>query len=192
MGLFYSNLTVYSPARPALLDELRRLRLAAFVSPTTDGCTVVIEKALDEQDARAIERLGRAVTKGLSCSGLTAVLHDDDVLYLWLFRNGRIRDRYDSSPAYFDARSEHCPPAGGNAKLMCEAFGRPERREQVEALLRADLLEGGLPGVPGEQERHAALAAALGMPWFVAGLGYSAIAGGYVAKEFQGIAFEAV
>jgi len=46
--------------------------------------------------------------------------------------------------------------------------------------------------VPGEQERHAALAAALGMPWFVAGLGYSAIAGGYVAKEFQGIAFEAV
>jgi hypothetical protein len=192
MGLFYSNLTVYPPARPVLLDKLRRLRLAAFVSPTTDGHTVVFEKNIDDQDAQAVERLGRAVTKELTCAALAAVLHDDDVLYLWLFRSGRVRDRYDSSPAYFDPHSEHRPPEGGDAKLICGAFGRPDRRERVEQLLRADLLEGELPGVRGELGRHAALAAELGLPWFVAGLGYSAIAGGYVAKEFRGIAFEAV
>jgi hypothetical protein len=29
---------------------------------------------------------------GLSCAGLAAVLHDDDVLYLWLFRDGEVQD----------------------------------------------------------------------------------------------------
>lgn len=196
MGLFYSNLTVYPPPRPALLAELRRLRLAAFVSPTVDGHTVVFERAMDEQSPRAIERLGRAVTGALSCSALAAVLHDDDVLYLWLFRDGRVRDRYDSSPAYFEPRSDHRPPEG-DARLICAAFGRPDRRERVERLLRADLLREELPGVPGERERHAALATELGTPPFVAGVCYSAIAGGYVPRkfippEFEGITFEAV
>src|SRR5262249_24657347 len=185
MGLFYSHLTVYRPTRPALLAELRRLQRAAFVAPTIDGHTVVFDKASDEQDARAIEWLGRTVTKTLSCSALAAVLHDDDVLYLWLFMNGRVRDRYDSCPAYFDPHAEPGPHAGGNARLICEAFDRPDHQERVEQLLRADVVEGELPDVPGELERHAALAAELGMPWFVAGLGYSPIAGGGGARGFQ-------
>jgi hypothetical protein len=192
MGLFYANLTVYRAMRPALLTALRRLRRTAFVSPTVHGYSVVFDQAIDEQDPAAIERLGRALTEVLSCPALAAVLHDDDILYLWLFHKGRVRDRYDSSPAYFDPHSEPRPPSGGNAKLLCKLFHWPEREERVEQLLRADLLEGELPGVAGELERHAALAAELQMPRFVAGLGYSAIAGGYVPEEFQGVTFEAV
>jgi hypothetical protein len=197
MGLFYSNLTVYRPERLALLAELRRLKREAFLSPTIHGHTVVFDKAMDEQGSTAIERLGKAVTKALSCSALAAVLHDDDVLYLWLFQNGRVRDRYDSCPAYFDPDSEPRPPEGGNARTLCEAFGRTDRAERVEELLRADLLEDELLVVPGEFERHAALATELGMPPFVAGVCYSSIAGEYVPKEFipeefEGIAFEAV
>ncbi|WP_425618486.1 hypothetical protein NA78x_002193 [Anatilimnocola sp. NA78] len=106
-------------------------------------------------------------------------------------------DRYDSSPAYFDPDSEPRPPEGGNAEALCEAFGRADRADQVEELLRADLLEDELPDVPGEFERHAALVAELGMPSFVAGVCYSSIAGDYVPKEFippelAGISFEAV
>ena len=192
MGLFYSNLTVYGPERPALLAELRRLKREAFLSPTIHGNTVVFDKAMDEQDSKAIERLGKAVTKALSCSALAAVLHDDDVLYLWLFQNGRVRDRYDSCPAYFDPDSEPRPPEGGNARALCEAFGRTDRAERVEELLRADLLEDELLGVPGEFERHAALAAELSMPPFVAGVCYSSIAGDYVPKEFIPEEFEGI
>jgi hypothetical protein len=54
------------------------------------------------------------------------------------------------------------------------------------------LLDGELPDIAGEQERHAALACELGIPAFVAGVGYEAIAGKYVADEFQGVVFEAV
>lgn len=197
MGLFYSNLTVYRPARPALLTELQRLKRKAFLSPSYGGYTVVFDKLMDDQDTNAIERLGKSVTKTLSCSALAAVLHDDDVLYLWMFQNGRVVDRYNSSPAYFDAHSEPRPPDGGNAKVLCEAFDHPETTDRVQKLLRTDLLEEDLPGVPGEFERHAAIAAELGMPPFVAGVCYSSIAGKYVPKEFippefAGIEFEPV
>jgi hypothetical protein len=198
MGLFYSNLAVYRPARPALLGELRRLKRMAFVSPTTAGHTVVFDKATEEQDFDAVEDLGRAVTEALSCSALAAILHDDDVLYLWLFRSGQVVDHYDSSPAYFHPNSEPRPPVGGDADLLCRAFDRPNGAGRVEELLRADLLLGeGLPGVPGELERHAAIANELGIPGFVAGVCYSSIAGNYVPKEFiptefVGMKFEAV
>lgn len=197
MGLFYSNLTVYHPERPALLAELRRLKREAFLTQSFQGHTVVVDKATEEQDSNAIEELGKAITKALSCSALAAVLHDDDVLYLWLFQNGRVCDRYDSSPAYFDPDSEPRPPEGGNAGTLCQAFGRADRAERVEELLRADLFEDEVPGVPGEFERHVALAAELGMPPFVAGICYSSVAGDCVPKdfippEFDGIRFEAV
>lgn len=195
MGLFYSNLTVSHPERPVLLAALRRLKRQAFLGPTLGGHTVVFDKEMDEQNGKAIERLGKAVTKALSCPALAAMLHDDDVLYLWLFKDGRVLDRYDSCPAYFDPNSEPRPPEGGNAKALCEAFGKPGRADRVEELLRADLLEDELPGVPGEFERHAALAAELGMPPFVAGVCYSSVAGNYVPKKFippDGIKFEAV
>jgi hypothetical protein len=197
MGLFYSNLTVYRPARPALQTELRRLEREAFLSPTIQGHTVVFDKAMDDQDSLAIEELGNGVTKALSCSALAAVLHDDDVLYLWLFQKGQVQDRYNSCPAYFDPDSEARPPEGGNAKQVCQAFDQPDRVGRIEKLLRADLRAGELPSVPGEFERHVALAAELGMPPFVAGVCYSSIAGNYVPKEFipaefEGIRFEAV
>jgi hypothetical protein len=114
------------------------------------------------------------------------------VLFLWLFRHGQVSDRYDSLPGYFDAEAEPGAPEGGDAGLICETFGRPDRRDRVEKLLRADLLNDELPEVPGELERHQALAAELGMPAFVAGLGHSAIAGEYVPEEFREFAFEAV
>lgn len=197
MGLFYSNLTVFRPTRVALMTELRRLKREAFLSPTSQGHTVLFDKVMDDQDINAIEKLGRGLTRALSCSALAAVLHDGDVLYLWLFQKGRVDDRYDSCPAYFDRGPEPRPPEGGDAGLLCQAFGRLDRVERVEQLLRANLLEEVLPGVPGEFERHAALASELGMPGFVAGLCYSSIAGDYVPREFippefEGVSFEAV
>jgi hypothetical protein len=193
MGLFYTNLTVYQPRRSALLTGLRHLRREAFVSPTLDGHTVVFDKAMEEQTSSGlIEQFGRAITSELACSALAAHLADGDVLYLWLFQKGRVRDRYNSSPAYFEPDSPHRRPEGGNARLLCKAFDRPEREERVEQLLRADVLEGEMPDVRDEEARHAALVAELGLPPFVAGLGYSPIAGGYVAEEFAGFEFEAV
>ena len=52
--------------------------------------------------------------------------------------------------------------------------------------------EDELPGVPGEQERHAAPAAEPGMPAFVAGVCSPSVAGDYVPREFIPLEFEGI
>lgn len=184
MGLFYTNVCVYKPQRTKLIDALRQLNRVAFVSPTIGGHTVVFDEAMDHLDFDVIEELGCVITKSLSCSAVGAALHDDDVLYLWLFQHGQIRDHYNSSPAYYDADAEPAPPTGGDARLLCAGFDRAGREQRVEQLLRADLIEDELSGIPSDFERHAALAHELGMPPFVAGVCFSSIAGDYVPQEF--------
>ncbi len=126
MGLFYTNMTLFRAERTAAVVELRRLKRSAFVSPSFDGHTVVFDEAIEEQSTEAIDELGQRITQALSCVAMTAVLHDDDVLYLWLFENGKVRDHYNSCPAYFDD-SLSPEPSGGDTKLICQAFGRQDR-----------------------------------------------------------------
>jgi len=195
MGLFYSNLSVYRPGRSELLAELGRLQRRAFVSPTFGGHTLLFDESIEEQNADEIEHLGMQISAALSCAALASMLHDGDVLYLWLFVKGRVCDRYDSLPQYFNPAAEPGPPEGGDSALLCAAFDRASHQQRVEELLRANLLEDALPGVLGEMERHRALAIELGVPPIVAGLTYSSIAGGYVPddfipNEFRGIKFE--
>ncbi len=137
MGLFYSNLTVFQPSREALVKSLKALNRTAFLSPTIQGHTVVFDKAIEGQNAEVIEDFGTSLTGRLTCAALASMLHDDDVLYFWLFQNGEVCDRYDSLPQYFDPNAEPGPPEGGDSELLCLAFGRPDRKERVETLLRA-------------------------------------------------------
>lgn len=193
MGLSYGNLTVYRVWREPLLVALRRLRRTGYIGPPHYGRVVIFDPAVDELQVGAIDRLGRSLSGVLKCSALAAALHDDAVLRLWLFERGELIDRDDSCPRYFDPRAdEPAPPAGGNAAALSSAFGRPEREEAVERLLRAALVDGEEPELSGEVERHAALAGELGIPGYVAGLGHSALAGGYVPGPFQGLAFEPI
>jgi hypothetical protein len=167
------------------------------VSPTIGGHTVIFDQVIEDQNAEEIERFGTDITAALSCVALAAMLHDDDVLYLWLFDKGKALDHYNSLPQYFDPVAEPGPPEGGNGTLLCAAFDRPGHQERVGELLRANLLDNEMPEIMGEFERHQALALELGMPPFVAGLTYSSIAGDYVPEEFipdefRGIKFEQV
>jgi hypothetical protein len=191
MGLFYSNFTLYGPAHQQVVDAVRRLRRVAYVSPTVNGFTTVYDRASEHQDFDVIEEVGRQLSLDLECPVMAIILHDDDVLYYWLFRYGDVRDEYDSSPAYFDPDSEPLPPEGGDCDELCEAFGVPSAAARVEVILREDLLEEGAI-LPGEMERHRALAEALGMPDHAIGVGYNAIRHGYLPESLRAIAFEQV
>jgi hypothetical protein len=184
MGLFYSNLAVYKPARDALVSALKGMKRTAYLSPTIDGHTIVFDKAMEGQNARVIEELGKNLTAKLKCTALAAVLHDDDVLLMWLFRNGEIYDHYDSIPGYFDANAGPGAPVGGDADLLCLAFDRLDRKKRLKKLLRADRLKDELPERWGELERHRAVAAELGIPTIAAGVCFASIEGDYVPEGF--------
>jgi hypothetical protein len=191
LGLFYANLTIHGVERASLLTEFRRLQHAAFIGPTINGFTTIFDQIIDEQKFEDIEELGCTITQTFACTAIASVLHDDDVLYLWLFHKGQISDFYNSLPGYFDSDAGQ-EPEGGNAQEICRAFNCIDRIFQVEHILRANLLEDEMPEILGEQERHKTLCELLGLPPFVAALGYTAIQDGYIPAEFQGIQFEQI
>jgi hypothetical protein len=189
MGLFYTTFTTLGPDDGAVTAALKKLRRTAFVSPTVEGYTVIYDQKTEEQDFAEIEKLGVGLSKACGAPVLAAALHDDDVLYLWLFQNGEQRDFYNSLPQYFDAEAEPGPPEGGDSGLLCQAFGHARKTKRVEKLLRANLLDDEMPEIPGELERHQALIKELGMPAFAAAVTFSSVKGKYVPEEFAKIKF---
>jgi hypothetical protein len=189
MGLFYTTFTIYGAEQSKIMAVVKKLRRTAYVSPTLKRHTVVYDRKAEDQDFKEIEKLGRKLSQGVAAPVLAAALHDDDVLYLWLFRAGKTRDFYNSLPQYFDADAEPGPPEGGNSELLCNAFDRPRKKKRVEKLLRANLLDGELPEIAGELARHQALVKELGMPAYAAAVTFSSVAGRYMPEEFRKIRF---
>jgi hypothetical protein len=192
VGLFYTTFTTFGPDHSMVVTALQRIQRSAFVSPTIDRYSVVYERTTEEQDFTEIDTLGKKLSDSFGAPVLAAVLHDDDVLYLWLFRAGECCDFYDSLPQYFDPDAEPGAPEGGNSAMLCEAFEHPHNEERVETLLRANLLDEELPEISGELERHQALIRELGMPAFAAGVTFSSIKDKYLPEEFQDVEFTPV
>jgi hypothetical protein len=90
--------------------------------------------------------------------------HDDDILYFELYVNGEKTDEYNSNPAYFgeDAPDE---PTGGNAARLAAAFGTTDVAAIESALRKPDYIFA--------TDRHRDLAAALGLPEFSVGIGFT-------------------
>src|SRR5438132_62408 len=192
MGLFYTTFTTLGPDTTAVSAALKKLRRAAFVSPTVEAYTVVYDQKTEEQDFTEIEKLGVELSKACGAPVLAAALYDDDVLYLWLFQSGEQKDFYNSLPQYFDPDAEPGPPEGEDSGLLCEAFGHARKTKRVEKLLRANLLDDELPEISGELERHQALIKELGMPAFAAAVTYSSVKREYLPEEFQKTKFTPV
>jgi hypothetical protein len=192
MGLFYTTFTTYGPDPSEVVSALKKLRRSAFVSPTIERHTVVYDQKTEEQDFAEIDNFGKKLSEACDAPVLGAALHDDDVLYLWLFQAGEQVDFYDSLPQYFDPDAEPGPPEGGDSAALCEAFAQAGKQKRVEQLLRANLLDEELPEIPGELERHQALLKELGMPRFAAEVTYSSVEGDYLPEEFRKIRFARV
>jgi hypothetical protein len=192
VGLFYTTFTTFGPDKIEINTALGKLRRTAFVSPTVERYTVVYDRETEEQDFAEIEKLGKNLSRASGAPALAAALHDDDVLYLWLFQGGAQADFYNSLPQYFDPEAEPGSPEGGDSGLLCKTFGHLKKEKLVEKLLRANLLDDELPEIPGELGRHQALIRELGMPAFAAAVTYSSIEGKYVPEEFRKIKFTQV
>ena len=172
MGNFYTNYTLRGPSPEEIVAALAGR--SAIVTPAQDGCVVVFDEESDEQDTGVISLLASRLSRELRCPVLAILNHDDDIFWYQLYLSGELADQYDSSPGYFDAESEPSPPAGGDARKLCSAFGVNTIAE-VESVLRKSTFDED--GYTFAVERHEDLARALGIPLFGVGAGFD-----YVSK----------
>jgi hypothetical protein len=169
MGNFYTNVTLYGPSQTEILDDLRNHRLNAYVSPTVGRFTVIYEQKCDTQEQGIMKRMASALSRRFECPLLAVLNHNDNVLSYCLYVNGTRIDHYDSAPGSFLGLA--LAPSGGNAQILCETFGVPEKIDLVHKILHPRNHDHYLFAV----DRHADLIAALGLPTFSVGLGFNGI-----------------
>jgi hypothetical protein len=175
LGAFYTNIALKGPDQAAVLTYLRAQGRDAYVAPTLHDVTLVYDLASESQDHRILNALAADLSRAFACPALAALVHDDDFLVYTLFQDGAQVDEYNSDPTYFEGERP-APPLGGNAQVLCAAFGvQAAAVAQVERILRAWHGPNGNPGASPylfAQFRHRDLARALGLPERLCILGY--------------------
>jgi hypothetical protein len=176
MGLFYTNITVKGPTQGELLEYLSIEQRRAYVSPTVGSVTVVYDCESEKSDSE-LRRLGSSIAFFFQCPALCALLHDGGLFCYWLYEIDKLLDEYSSNRAYFTGGPSPTP-IGGDAGVLCKAFGATERVGDIEILLRkpgysADQSKRG--NWIGAEDRHHDLVGILHLPSFAAGVGYYTI-----------------
>ncbi len=187
MGLFYSNLTLFTSDEPRVHQAVRSAGRRAFVSVPRNGAIVVIDAAEEMLDAEPLLQLAIAYSRDVECAVLSAVIHDDSVLMLGLVEQGVVVDDYVSHPDNFGALGDDDEPLeqGGNAARLAAAFGVPDRAPLVERALRAPLQDDDdAEPIDFATELHAMIVEALGTSRASVGVDFSMLVSGEYPTGF--------
>lgn len=174
MGNFYTNVTLRTTERQAVIEYMRAQGRPCFVSPILRGFTTIYDRLCEEQDVRDLETLAADLSSQFRCSALAVLNHDDDVLWVGLARDGEWVTTYNSDQIL-----------SGSAWSLAHEF-------RVLGLLPLVWFLMRLPIVLFEIWRHGGLASALGVPSFTVGLGYKYLSRGERPSSANTDQFESV
>ena len=160
MGNFYTNMTVRTSDREALIEHMRGIGRNCFVSLVYRGFTVVYDRLCDEQDVRDLELLTTELSAQFHCSALATLNHDDDVLWMGLASRGEWVTTYSSDQIF-----------SGSAWRISREFNVVGLVPLVWFLMRWPIVLFAI-------WRHGALASVLGLPKATVGFGYKYLARG--------------
>jgi len=160
MGNFYTNITLRSTYRQALIEHMRAQSRRCFISPAHQGFTTIYDRLCEEQDLTDLEALATNLSSRFNCTALAVLNHDDDVLWIGLARDGKWLTTYQSDQSL-----------SGSAWRLAQEFKIMGLLPLVWFLMR-------WPFFLFEIWRHAALASVLGIPKATVGLGYEYLSRG--------------
>jgi hypothetical protein len=153
MGNFYTNVTLRTSERAAVVEHMRAHRRDCFISPNRKGFTTVYDRLCEDQDIHNLEALATDLSAQFRCTALAVLNHDDSILWVGLIRDGVWITKYNSSERF-----------SGSAFKIAREFGVLGLAPLVSFLMRCPMLF--------QIMRHAAIAATIGIPKFSVGFGY--------------------
>lgn len=159
MSRTYANLVVRGEAAP-VASVLAGTGVAALVGPTRAGWTGVFPDDSD-YDFGVVDVAAAIVTRELDTVALTAVVHDDQVLLSTLVVRG---DRVDDLASGIEHFQADVPATTYDVGVLADVV-----TPAADAADLADVLDGDYPT---QSQRYAELLRMLGLPGYVAGVGY--------------------
>ncbi|MFZ5673403.1 MAG: hypothetical protein ACOZAM_10620 [Pseudomonadota bacterium] len=182
MGNFYVNFV----ARKTNREEISHLLAGrdVYISPVLDDVVLIYDREADAQDWPLIGELGRQWSDCLATVILASLNHDDDILMYCLFENGVEKDSYNSAPDYFENTFTPRGPVGGDAEVLCEAFGS-KNVTAIRAILRRPDVATDDDGYVFAFDRHRDLMQALGMTSLAFFAGYRHLEAGDFPEDLN-------
>jgi hypothetical protein len=174
MGNFYTNVTLRTTERQAVIERMREEGRACFVSSVSRGFTTIYDRLCEAQDLQNLEMLAAELSLRFHCAALAVLNHDDDVLWIGLARDGEWVTTYSSDQLL-----------SGSPWRLAQEFRALGLLPVVWFLMR-------WPVVLFEIFRHGALASALGLPRATVGFGYTYLSRGEWPPNASADQFERV
>jgi hypothetical protein len=176
-GNFYTNVVLKGAKQADVVEFLKKEGKDAFVSPATGGAVVVYEMECENQDAEVLSSLAKKLSKAFKCAAVAFLNHDDDILLMKVYSEGKCTDEYDSYPGYFDKVGTR-KPVGGDAKRICRLLDVAGKEEDLEKILRKKAYNV-------EFERHDAILKVLSLPACSSGFGHKYLSQGETPDGFE-------
>ena len=167
--LSYANITLQGPAQDDVVAHLKSRGVAAYISNSVRGATVIFHEDLASQEPLAAD-----LSAMFDCPALVVMTYGQRVLLYQLYLGGVPADAYVSEHVEELLGSQDAPP--GDAEKLCDAFARPAAVRRVSTVL-AKAAKDGQPYAYAAN-RHGDLFAALHLPLFAVNASFAAIGHG--------------
>jgi tetratricopeptide (TPR) repeat protein len=140
MGAFFDSIHVRSDnagmllLQKALEQIAREEDLKFLMGPALNGWTCVFPSEIGVKEPISA-RIAALVPDDI----FQLMVHDDDVFFYWFYRDGRLVDRYNSNPDYFEAATEdELKEAMGRPELFKDLLPEAKSLSKLKKLLTAD------------------------------------------------------
>jgi len=136
MGGFYGSVHV----RGVGYDRVKEVLEGAAKK---EGCRFYLGPAIGDwvsfyPDSFGQTPIGTKRAQALGGDVVQMMVHDDDVFCYWYWRDGKLRDEYDSCPDYFGQRvsAKKRAKLGGKPEVFGDVVGDAQKVESIREILR--------------------------------------------------------
>jgi hypothetical protein len=142
MGAHYGSIQIRSTDQKAVVKSVetiaRARNIKCLVGPAFNGWVGVYPESNGQDDA-----VGADIAKEFGGTAIHILIHDDDVMAYWLWRDGQLCDSYYSKPGYFgEAQRAKEESMAGTPEQFESIIG--EKTEALKEILRRDRKVGAL------------------------------------------------
>ncbi|MEM7598918.1 MAG: hypothetical protein AAF382_14585 [Pseudomonadota bacterium] len=157
MGVFYVTLCVKVVQPDKLQQFLSVSDDHGFVGPMESDWVAVCSKTLDHQDQEVIDTYGELISEHLGAPVVAFLNHDEAILSVDTYMDGRGQTQYNSCPGYFfdDPNTNDLKPRLKSPDALVSIVS-PERRVAFQIAL--------MIGAQDTLDLHARIAEALELP----------------------------
>lgn len=138
MGAFFNSIHVKSEDSDLVQKALERIAKEQdckfLLNPTINGWVSIYPSEIGRE-----EPISADIAMLIPNDIFHLMVHDDDVFFYYFYRNGRLIDRYNSNPDYFEAADdEELKESSGRPELFQDLLPNAKALDKIKKLLAAD------------------------------------------------------